>query len=130
SLGDACFSGNVGRKHHAVRAAIVVTPEERGQGTLSQIMSGESFSSGGRWLHDDAPPRQIVMLFSGQGAQYPKMLQDLHRTSPVFRGALNRCARFLDNLLPRPLEEVLFTDEINDRAAAIHQTGFTQPALF
>ena len=51
-------------------------------------------------------------------------------TQPVFRQALDRCAALLDDLLDRPLLDLLFAPEGSPDAELIHQTGYTQPALF
>ncbi|NOH02186.1 MAG: acyltransferase domain-containing protein [Chloroflexi bacterium] len=49
----------------------------------------------------------------------------LYETQPAFRGALDDCAKILDSVLDRPLFEILFSE-----SDAIHQTQYTQPALF
>jgi acyl transferase domain-containing protein len=53
------------------------------------------------------------------------MGRTLYKTQPVFRAALDECAELLDPILNRSLLEILFSDT-ND----IHQTQYTQPALF
>jgi amino acid adenylation domain-containing protein/thioester reductase-like protein len=53
------------------------------------------------------------------------MGKQLYETHAVFHAVLNECAEILDSLLDRPLLEILFSDA-ND----IHQTTYTQPALF
>ncbi len=76
--------------------------------------------------------REVVFLFSGQGAQYPDMGLDLYRSERVFRENVDRCAGLLAPHLGRDLREVLFAgDKDRDRTAAhLMQTGITQPALF
>jgi polyketide synthase 12/myxalamid-type polyketide synthase MxaB len=50
----------------------------------------------------------------------------LYKSAPIFRAALDRCAAILAPRLERPLLDVIFAEGDD----AIHQTGYTQPALF
>jgi acyl transferase domain-containing protein/acyl-CoA synthetase (AMP-forming)/AMP-acid ligase II/acyl carrier protein len=68
----------------------------------------------------------VAFVFSGQGAQHPRMAETLYATSPTFRGALDQCAEILDGHLDRPLAEVLFGRTQDE---SIHRTEFAQPAL-
>ena len=77
-----------------------------------------------------AGPRErpvVAHLFTGQGAQYNGMARQLYETQPVFRDSMDRCAGFLKSALDRPLLDVLFAGPEDD---SLHQTRYTQPALF
>ncbi|SDK75250.1 AMP-binding enzyme C-terminal domain-containing protein [Actinopolyspora mzabensis] len=81
-----------------------------------------------------AEPR-VVLLFPGQGTQYPNMGLQLYRTESVFRSCVDRCAELLTAELGFDLRDVLFplergatdTDEV---AARLESTEIAQPALF
>ena len=124
SIADCCFSANVGRKHDGIRTALLLRPDGDSDRIVSQMTPSAEQNT------DRSKPGRTAFLFSGQGAQYPTMLQGLHRSSTVFREAFNRCARILAPLLPKPIDEIIFSGQVNDRNHVVHQTGFTQPALF
>ncbi|MEU6064801.1 amino acid adenylation domain-containing protein [Streptomyces sp. NPDC047082] len=87
-----------------------------------------------------APPaggamaRPLVMMFPGQGAQYPGMAESLYRTQPVVRDAVDECAGLFRAELGRDLRELLFpgagADRAAEAAARLERTEYTQPALF
>ena len=58
------------------------------------------------------------------------MGRELFEREPVFRAALERCAAALKPLRDTPLQDVLFPKADPGEAAPLHQTEWTQPALF
>jgi acyl transferase domain-containing protein len=54
------------------------------------------------------------------------MGRKLYEQQPTFRASLERCADLLQPFLPRPLQEVLFTES----GGLLNETAYTQPALF
>ncbi len=75
-------------------------------------------------------PPAVVFLFPGQGSQYPGMGSDLYRDEPVFRAAIDRCARVLEPLLGQDLRTVLYGRDGSPAAETLSQTWLAQPAIF
>ncbi|MDZ8262102.1 polyketide synthase [Nostoc sp. ChiQUE01b] len=126
SLGDICYTSNVGRSHFHHRLALVAESSEEFCEELAAFI-------------DDSPPSRtgdrcqgVAFLFTGQGSQYIGMGRELYNTQPVFRQAIERCAEILQPYLNQPLLEVLYpSSELeNPTQASINETAYTQPALF
>ncbi|MGB8260280.1 MAG: type I polyketide synthase, partial [Terracidiphilus sp.] len=127
ALADAAFTCQLGRHAFAHRRALAVEDSPAAvaalpQGKRTQIAAGT------------APPAapETVFLFSGQGSQYVEMGRDLYRHEPVFRGAMDECARLLRSPLGIDLIDAIFPSEERRAEAAgrLNQTWLTQPALF
>jgi acyl transferase domain-containing protein len=72
---------------------------------------------------------KLAFLFTGQGAQYTGMGRELYFANSVFRQTFDQCAQLLEPLLPHRLDAVVYPRHDAD-AALLHETAFTQPALF
>jgi acyl transferase domain-containing protein len=128
ALADVCFTAGAGRAHLAARAAVVAPSLEALRERLAALADGREAEGlrAGRSARRD-PPR-VAFLFTGQGAQHAGMARELHRVSPVFREALDRCVAALAPHLPGRLEDVLWPAETV--RSPIDETAWTQPALF
>jgi acyl transferase domain-containing protein len=117
-LADLCYTANAGRSSLRTRAAVVAADLVEMRGKLIELASGE------------LPPKtrrgKVAFLFTGQGSQYRGMGRGLVETAPVFREAVDRCDAVLAGLLPHRLLSVLY----GENPALIHDTTYTQPALF
>jgi amino acid adenylation domain-containing protein/thioester reductase-like protein len=127
SLQDMAFTANTSRSHFEYRLAVQARSTDELRKGVDEFLDGSEstlFSAG-----ESKPGIQpkIAFLFTGQGSQYTGMGKQLYETQPVFRDTLDQCTRILERLLDRPLLDVLFASEDD---STIHQTTYTQPALF
>lgn len=119
SLADVAHTLRVGRRTtHAHRLAAVCADRADAVAVLTE-------PGGPVWTSEKGDRRPVVFLFPGQGAQYAGMAEDLRRTEPVFRAALDECAELFAPHLGADLGALL-----RDGGADLDRTRFTQPALF
>ncbi|WP_018348360.1 type I polyketide synthase [Longispora albida] len=114
SAADLCYTTNVGRSHFPLRLAGVADGREELAALLGKL-AGQA---------DKAAPgkiRKVAFLFTGQGSQYPGMGRALYEQFPVFREHYDACDELFRPHLGKSLLEL---------GEEIHETRFTQPALF
>ncbi|MET8701402.1 beta-ketoacyl synthase N-terminal-like domain-containing protein, partial [Kitasatospora sp. NPDC004723] len=113
------------RTHFDHRAATTGTTQSELLTGLHAIADGTttvSTTSGGTG--------KIAFLFTGQGSQRNGMGRELHDTFPTFAAALdNVCDHFTPHL-QHPLRDVMFAPAGTELGDLLHQTAYTQPALF
>ncbi|MES1204670.1 MAG: amino acid adenylation domain-containing protein [Pseudomonadota bacterium] len=80
----------------------------------------------------DGHEPKVAFLFPGQGAQAPRMGRQIYRVDPVFRTVVDECAARLLPELGRDLRELIHPvgPDLEQAAATLRDTRFTQPALF
>ncbi|PPQ15467.1 polyketide synthase [Bradyrhizobium sp. AC87j1] len=119
-VADQCYTAGTGRAQLDFRFTAIGGTREQ---LVEQLTQVAPHSVGIR-----AGPRPLAFLFTGQGSQYPGMSAELFRTQPVFRAALERCEALSRPQLEVPLLELIFGGDGGHEF--IHQTAYTQPALF
>ena len=127
-LANACFTSAVSRATHPYRAAILVSSMAELRSGLQSLANGAADERVRTSRVIGRDPTRLAFLFTGQGAQYAGMTQQLIEHEPVFRDAIDRCAAILAPVMDRPLRSLL--DANSPDAALLDNTRYTQPALF
>jgi acyl transferase domain-containing protein/NAD(P)-dependent dehydrogenase (short-subunit alcohol dehydrogenase family)/acyl carrier protein len=129
SLIDLVHTAGSGRSHLGERAAIVAGSNSEMSEALRALSLGRTHPALHRGSIAPGHSSEIVLLFTGQGSQYPGMSQQLYAGAPVFRDVIDRCEALLGrDQQGCTLKSVLWT--LGGDQAPIHQTAWTQPALF
>ena len=118
-LHDLVYSLSTTRTHFARRLALAVKSKEDLLSKLSGSNSGIQRVFG-----------KTAFMFTGQGSQYAGMGWRLYELEPVFRDALDKCAKIWSNYLEKDLLELMFGEVDEQGEVLIDQTRYTQPAIF
>ena len=133
SLADIAFSAGTGRSHFTERLAVVADTAASACEALLAFVRGEAHAALIAGSAQPGQPPELVFMFTGQGSQYPGMGERLYTISPVYRAVIDECETILGaDAQGRTLKTVLFgaPHESPPEGSAIHETGWTQPALF
>lgn len=124
-LADVAYTLHVGRREMSHRSAVVCASPGEGASALRE-------GTGSPRVAGQAGAGEVVFMFPGQGAQHVNMGLGLYRTEPVFREAVDRCARLVEPHIGFDLLEALYPPEGDEEAAGqrLRQTEVTQPAVF
>lgn len=127
-LKDVCYTANVGRAHFGHRFAAVADSRE---GLRQQLAAYASRKVVANVFEGQCqgPASAMVMLFAGQGCQYPAMAQALYESEPFFRAKIDEC-----RVLLRPMMDIDLLTLVLDAGPAsegyLQQTRYAQPAIF
>lgn len=127
NLADLCWTTHVGRARQATGLAAVASSVDELADQLDVYAQGRTSPA---LVTGTLPPykyRKSAWLFTGQGAQYVGMGQEL-LAEPAFAAAYEEAERALDAQLDRPLRDVVRPADGQD--TPIDDTRYTQPALF
>jgi acyl transferase domain-containing protein/SAM-dependent methyltransferase/acyl carrier protein len=126
---DIAYTSNDGRSHLEKRLAVVAASAPEAQEKLYAWAAGDGPTG---VFHGETLPGQspeVAFLFTGHGAQYPQMGQQLYASSPTFRAAIDACAAAAAVYLDQPLTTILFP-ATDAESALMDQMTYAQPALF
>ena len=127
NLADVAYTLSVGRRVFNYRRLVVCQEIEQAQSTLNSLEPGQI------WTHFQEPgARPVVFMFSGQGAQYVNMAQELYQCEVTFADQVDRCCELLKPYLGLDLRQVLYpsSEQLAEASERLQQTALTQPALF
>jgi phthiocerol/phenolphthiocerol synthesis type-I polyketide synthase E len=128
-LADTAYTLQTGREGFACRRAIVASDRDS---AIAALRTAAAEGADGQRAPEVAP--EPVFMFPGQGAQYVQMAAGLYRELPGFRSEVDACAELLRaHLGGDDLRRLLWPRDAAEAALAgdlLHQTRYTQPALF
>ncbi|MGO2371949.1 type I polyketide synthase [Pseudoalteromonas sp. KG3] len=119
AFSDICFSAANQRSHFEYRLTLVAESTKE----ALQRLTDKNYHVGS--AAEESP--KLAFLFTGQGAQYLKMGQQLFETQPLFKDTLEHCDDIL-RPLDIPLIDFLYAEDADPEL--LNQTIYTQPVLF
>jgi len=124
---DILYSAALDRTQLNYRLAVVGTQKDEIKRKLESWRMGRTPQglAAGQGLSRIRP--RLAFMFTGQGAQYVGMGQELYKTEPRFAETLSQVAEIIDPELGVPLLDVLFGEK---SAEYLENTRYVQPALF
>jgi acyl transferase domain-containing protein/acyl carrier protein len=125
---DAGYSLATTRATFEHRAAALGGDREQLLDRLGALGRGEP--AAGTVLGRALPGAKLAYLFTGQGSQRAAMGRELYGSQPAFAAALDEVCAELDQVLDRPLKDLLFADPGSAETGLLDHTAYAQPALF
>ncbi|MCP5018763.1 MAG: SDR family NAD(P)-dependent oxidoreductase [Ketobacter sp.] len=122
---DVCFTAATGRNHFRHRATVLAGSAQEAADKLNGLLKNGD-ANGINITDVGTNPAKIAFMFTGQGAQFAGMGQDLYERFPVFKDALDKVAELMSAELDQPLLSIMW----GDNTALLDETQYTQPAIF
>ncbi len=126
NLADVAYTLQKGRLAMKYRGVAVGHTVEEAHSKLLTAIEQKSYSA----IRAEQAP--VILLFPGQGSQYPQMGRELYESEPLFRETVDECLNILLKQAGLDLRPILYPEPGQEIAAAetLTQTQFAQPALF
>jgi acyl transferase domain-containing protein len=105
NMADLAYTLQVGRKAFPYRRCLVCVGREDAIAALGRDSPEKIVSS-----RMNASRRPVILLLPGVGDHYVGMAHDLYETWPVFREAVDRCARILEPHLGIDIRNIIYPD--------------------
>ncbi|MBC1235671.1 acyltransferase domain-containing protein [Nostoc sp. 2RC] len=127
NLADVAHTLQVGRRAFNYRRILVCQNVEDAITVLETQQPERTFT-----VYQEHRDKPVIFMFSGQGSQYVNMGRELYEVEATFRKHVDNCAEILQPHLGVDIRDLLFPKSVEITAAKekLHQTAFTQPALF
>ncbi len=126
NLHKTCYTLQKGRNHYEHRLSVVAQDAD----SISHAIS--SYLEAGKSKHltysSELKKAELAFLFTGQGSQYFEMGKYLFLHSTYFKEKVEECNQLLQKNSDIDILSIIYGDIAN--TDIIHQTAYTQPALF
>uniref|UniRef100_UPI0017810ADB acyltransferase domain-containing protein n=1 Tax=Mesorhizobium caraganae TaxID=483206 RepID=UPI0017810ADB len=98
-------------------------------GTLADQLDQEALQAGAS-REVSSIEHRIVFMFSGQGGQQIGMARELYVEEPVFRSAIDECAKWLNELAHIDFRSLLYREANSDGELESQLEAIIQPVIF
>jgi myxalamid-type polyketide synthase MxaD len=127
ALADICHAAARRRTHFNHRVAVACRSQEEARAVLDAYLAGADHPLLFRGRRLAGQVERLAFVYSGQGAQWAGMGQQLYAQDAVFRQKMDECDAALRPYLGRSLVTILSLDE---DVGLLDQTAYAQPAIF
>lgn len=125
NLADVAFTLQTGRRLFGYRRMLVARSNAD---AVAALTANESRTA--REHHQTTAEPSVIFMFPGQGSQYPGMTREVYAREPIFRDAVDTCARLLEPHLGCDIRELLYRESDPAAADTLRQTSVAQAAIF
>lgn len=128
SLTEICFTLQNHRNNFDYKLSIVANNKQaiiEGLTDFVQDIKSEKYAVSQPSLNRN---KEVVFMFTGQGAQYFGMCKSYYDTFDIFKQTIDECDEMMKSALQISIKDILWNDSIDKNL--IHQTKYTQAALF